>query len=152
MTANGDQTTAESLNLLSQISELTRIPPWIERLASRFAISAATQFAMNLCLEEVLANIIHHGYAGQPNRPIDILFSNPRDGYFVLTVEDRAAPFNTVDSPELPAMNGHGESPLGGQGIRLLRKFADSLEYHSTRAGNRLSMGFASTHTVTANK
>lgn len=152
MTPDGDRTASESLNLRSRIPELTRILPWIESLASRFAIPEAVQFAMNLCLEEVLANIIHHGYGDQSDCPIDVCFSKPRDGYFILTVEDQAASFNPVDSPELPAMSEHEETPLGGQGIRLLRKFADSLEYQSTPAGNRLSMGFASTRTVTANK
>jgi serine/threonine-protein kinase RsbW len=142
MTGNGKETTGEFLNLPSRMSELSRLFPWIERLASRHAISANTQFAMNLCLEEVLSNIIRHGYCGQPDHSIAIHFANPRKDYFVFIVEDESPPFNPVTSPELPALSSHDKIRVGGQGIRLLRRFADALEYQSTPSGNRLSIGF----------
>jgi hypothetical protein len=31
---------------------------------------------------------------------------------------------------------------VGGQGIRLLRRFANALEYQTTPTGNRLCIGF----------
>jgi RNA polymerase sigma factor (sigma-70 family) len=34
------------------------------------------------------------------------------------------------------------EITVGGQGVRLLRRFADALEYQATPTGNRLSIGF----------
>jgi serine/threonine-protein kinase RsbW len=151
MTGSGEHTTGESLNLQSRISDLAQVPPWIERLASLHAIPEATQYAMNLCLEEVLSNIVQHGYAAQPDFPIDIHFSSPRDGYFVLVVEDHAPPFNPVDFPELPKVSGLDDIQIGGQGIRLLRRFSDALDYQPMPVGNRLSIGFSATRTVSAN-
>lgn len=143
MTGNGKDTTGERLNLPSRISELAQVLPWIERLASRHAIAASTQFAINLCLEEVLSNIIRHGYSGEPDHPITVQFSSPREEYFVFVVEDEAPLFNPMDAPELPARNSLEEIPIGGQGIRLLRRFADALEYEAMPTGNRLSIGFS---------
>ena len=143
MTGNGKDTTGERLELRSRISELARIFPWIERLASRHAIPANTQFAMNLCLEEALSNIIRHGYSGQPGHPISVRFGSPRKDYYVFAVEDEAPPFNPVEAPELPALNALDDIGVGGQGLRLLRRFADALEYQPTATGNRLSIGFA---------
>ena len=143
MNGNGERITGERMNLKSRISDLAQIPPWIEHLASQFSIPDSTQFAMNLCLEEVLSNIVLHGYSGKPDCPINIQFSRPRDGYFVFVIEDEAPPFNTVDSPELPPLNALDESHVGGQGIRLLRQFADALEYQATPTGNRLSVAFS---------
>jgi anti-sigma regulatory factor (Ser/Thr protein kinase) len=142
MTGNGKDTTEERLILRSRLSELARLPGWIERLASRHAISANTQFAMNLCLEEVLSNIIRHGYSGKPDHSIAVHFASPRKDYFVIIVEDDAPPFNPLAAPELPALSSLGEIRIGGQGIRLLRRFADALEYQATPTGNRLSIGF----------
>ena len=150
MTANGPDSADETLNLQSRISDLAQVPPWIERLAHRFSIPESTQFAINLCLEEVLSNIIRHGYAGQPGRPISIRFSKTREDYFLFAVEDHAAPFNPVDSPELPPIGALDESAVGGQGIRLLRQFADALEYHPTPSGNRLILGFSSVNSAAA--
>jgi anti-sigma regulatory factor (Ser/Thr protein kinase) len=150
MTGNGEHTTGEILNLKSRVSELAQIPPWIERLASRFSIPESTQFAMNLCLEEALSNVIWHGYSGKPDHSIAVYFASPGEDYFVFVVEDQAPPFNPVDSPELPSLNERENNDIGGQGIRLLRQFADSLEYQATPTGNRLSIGFSSIRSAIA--
>jgi anti-sigma regulatory factor (Ser/Thr protein kinase) len=150
MTGNGKHTTGEILNLKSRVSELAQIPPWIERLASRFSIPESTQFAMNLCLEEALSNVIWHGYSGKPDHSIAVHFASPGKDYFVFVVEDQAPPFNPVDSPELPSLNERENNDTGGQGIRLLRQFADSLEYQATPTGNRLSIGFSSIRSAIA--
>jgi serine/threonine-protein kinase RsbW len=142
MTGNGMDTTGERLNLRSRMSELTQLHPWIELLAARHSIPASTKFAMNLCLEEVLSNIIRHGYSGTPDHSIAIQFANPRKDYFVIVVEDEAPPFNPADAPELPGLRSLEEIQLGGHGIRLLHSFADALEYQAAPTGNRLSIGF----------
>ncbi len=144
MTGNGQDATAEVLNLRSRMSDLSQIHAWIERLASLHSIPSNTQFAMNLCLEEVLSNIIRHGYSGESGRPMSVRFASPREDEFVLVVEDQAPPFNPVDSPELPALHSLDDIQVGGQGIRLLRHFAGALEYLETPTGNRLIIRFSS--------
>ncbi len=152
MTGNGNDTTGERLNLRSRISELAHLHPWIDRLSSRHKIPANTQFAMNLCLEEVISNIIRHGYCGDPDHSIAIIFTNPREDNFVFVVEDEAPHFNPVESPELPPLSSLEELAVGGQGIRLLRRFADALEYQATPAGNRLSVRFTAAGSAIAKK
>ena len=138
-----DDQVPDRIVLDSQLSELIRVSPWIEALAARHAIPENVVFAMNLCLEEVLSNIIRHGYVGQPDHSIGVRFTAPRDDYFVLVVEDQAPPFNPVAAPELPPISAREDASVGGQGLRLLRRFADALEYQATPTGNRLSIGFA---------
>src|SRR5580698_3630589 len=60
------------LTLKSQIEDLTLVWPWVEALAARYSIPAETQFAIELCLEEALSNIIRHGYPGHANQSISI--------------------------------------------------------------------------------
>lgn len=150
MTGNGNNTMEERLILQSRMSDLAKVPPWIERLAARHPIPDEMQFAMNLCLEEALSNIIRHGYSGNPDHSFAVQFSSPRENYFVLVVEDDAPPFNPVDSPELPAVSSLDEIHVGGQGIRLMRQFADALEYEPTPTGNRLTIGFSAAKSATA--
>jgi serine/threonine-protein kinase RsbW len=146
MTWTGKPTAEDQLNLRSRMSELAQLLPWIERLASRYTISADTRFAINLCLEEVLSNIIRHGYSGKPDHSIAVRFASPRKDHFVFVVEDDAPHFNPVDAPELPPLSSEGElrddTPIGGQGLRLLRRFADAIEYQATPTGNQLSISF----------
>jgi len=151
MTGDGTDTIGERLILQSRMSELAQLPAWIEDLASRHSIPASTQFAIHLCLEEALSNIIQHGYAGRPDRPITVQFAIPREDYFVVVVEDEAPPFNPVEAAETPGRDALLEIQVGGQGIRLLRGFSDTLEYQATPNGNRLSIGFSGPRSIITN-
>src|SRR5450631_2324127 len=122
----------ETLTLRSRMSELARISPWIEHLATQDAIPGETQFAINLCLEEALSNIMRHGYAGAPNRQIAILYSIPQTGVFVFVIDDQAPPFNPVTALEPPIPVSLDDTSVGGQGLRLLKHFADTLKYEVT--------------------
>ena len=143
MTGNVKDVAEERLTLQSRMSELSQLSAWIEHLASRHLLPGTTQFAMNLCLEETLSNIIRHGYPGKPDHRIVVHFTAPRNDYFVFEIEDEAPLFNPLDVPEQPALNSLDELRVGGQGIRLLRRFADRLEYQATPTGNRLRIGFS---------
>lgn len=144
MTTGSDtDTIGERLTVGSRMSELAQIPVWIERLAPHYLIPGSVQFAMNLCLEEVLSNVIRYGYSNEPDHSVVVHFSNPCQGYFVLVVEDEAPLFNPLDVPELPAPSSLEENRLGGQGIHLLRQFADTIEHRPTPTGNRLTITFS---------
>ena len=134
------------LTLQSQLDELARLWPWVEALAVEYAIPADTQFAIYLCLEEALSNIVRHGYRGQPDRPITVDCASPTGTQELLfTVEDYAPAFDplafsadTESSAPMPIDRLQG----GGHGILLIRKFAGSLAYQRMPGGNRLTIGF----------
>jgi anti-sigma regulatory factor (Ser/Thr protein kinase) len=137
-------TTADCLTLESKLSEIARVPPWIERLASLHAIPGRTRFAMDLCLEEVLSNIIRHGYSGKEESVISIRYLTDRDGFFTLVVEDEAPPFNPLAVRDPPSPQSLEDISEGGQGIHLLKQFADAVEYELKPTGNRLIISFIS--------
>jgi serine/threonine-protein kinase RsbW len=143
MIANCAEGCSERLVLRGRLSEIARIAPWIESLASRHAISAKVQFAIDLCLEEVVSNIVQHGYQGESDRGVTVDFAVRDPQTFVFVVEDEAPRFNPLEASDLPPLNEQDGDRIGGQGIRLLRRFADTVEYEPTSAGNRLRMSFS---------
>jgi anti-sigma regulatory factor (Ser/Thr protein kinase) len=143
MTGSETEKTEERLTLRGRLSEMARLPAWIERLASRHGIPDKVSFAIDLCLEEALSNIILHGYGGETDRSVIVRFTTPREGYFDFVVDDEAPRFNPLDQPEIPPLDPRDDIRIGGQGIRLLRRFADELEYEPTPTGNRLRLGFS---------
>jgi anti-sigma regulatory factor (Ser/Thr protein kinase) len=145
MTGNPTDPTDNRLDLRSRLSDIAQISVWIKRLALRHNIPEDLQFAMNLCLEEALSNIIVYGYRRAADHALTVHFTVPRDGYFVFVVEDEAPRFNPLEATELPPLNPDDEMSIGGQGIRLLRRFAHTLEYQATPNGNRLRIGFSTT-------
>ncbi len=133
--------------LRGALSETSHLSKWAQSLAARYCIDDELQFAIHLCLEEVVSNIIRHGYAPDTAEPVTIEFSRPRQGELVFTIEDFAPPFNPLLAPEMPLVDTGGELPIGGRGIRLLRVFAHTLEHERTAAGNRLRIGFTEART-----
>ncbi|HKN22472.1 MAG TPA: ATP-binding protein [Terracidiphilus sp.] len=140
------------LTLKSQLEDLTLVWPWAEAIAARYSVPADTQFAIQLCLEEALSNIIRHGYRGQPDQAISVECApagveNENAGELVFTIEDHAPSFDplapcSVAAPA-PAPVSIQEFPPGGQGIRLMRKFASRLAWQQLANGNRLTLAFA---------
>jgi anti-sigma regulatory factor (Ser/Thr protein kinase) len=148
------------LRLASQLEDLTRVRPWAEALAARYSVPPETQFAIELCLEEALSNIIRHGYQGQANQAISIACTveraptsveNEGAGELVFTVEDHAPAFDPLAPIAAPAsahavnsqVDNSGDFLPGGQGLRLLRRFASRLAWQQLPNGNRLILAFA---------
>ena len=143
MTEQNSANSEENLVLGSQLSDITRVRGWIEQLARRHAIPENTQFAMNLCLEEALSNCVRHGYAGESGHAMTVRFTMPSEVQFVLTVEDEAPHFDPLTVPYQSPLKPDGDILVGGQGLRLIREFADKVEYKPRPIGNRLTMVFS---------
>ncbi len=134
----------DRIELDSRLTELTRVQPWIEALAEHHGLSENTRFAMHLCVEEALANVVMHGYRNEPGHPI-VIRSSVSSHHLLLVIEDQAPAFAPVE-PDPP---GDAATPVslesiepGGNGIRLLYRFAGSLAYERLADGNRLTIGF----------
>jgi serine/threonine-protein kinase RsbW len=99
-------------------------------------------FAIQLCLEEAVSNVIRHSYAGDDGKWVTVRCNPHQNGQVVFTIEDEAAPFDPLQGAEPAAIGPQDDGRLGGQGIRLLREFADTLAYESSPGCNRLHVGF----------
>jgi len=93
---------------------------------------------MDLCLEEVLSNIVRHGYGGESNHEIVIRYQTQRNGFFTFVVEDDAPLFNPLAVPGPPVRHALEDISRGGQGIHLLKQSADAIAYEPLSNGNRL--------------
>jgi anti-sigma regulatory factor (Ser/Thr protein kinase) len=136
------------LTLEGRLEDLAQVWPWIEALARHYSIPARTQYAIHLCLEEALSNVVRHGYTGQANRSIVIECASTGLREMVFTIEDQAPPFDPLAYPS----SGDAAAPVaiaelepGGQGIRLMRKFADRVAWEPLPNGNRLTLAFSIT-------
>lgn len=128
------------LQLTSSLAELTRVTPWVGELAAEYAISTDTRFAIELCLEEVLSNIVRHGYRGEAGQALSVEFWCTEQS-LIFVVEDSAPTFEPI-RPGDAAVEDLDTMTPGGQGIRLLYRFATAVLYERLVRGNRLTMEF----------
>ena len=143
MNMNAAELSVEHLNLKGRMSDLARVPVWLEELTARYGIPEHLNFAIDLCLEEAAVNIILHGYGGDSDRPITLRFLTPGDGRYTFEVEDEARQFNPLLAPETHLAEKLEDVVIpGGHGVRLMRRFANELEYEPLPNGNRLRLTF----------
>ena len=131
-----------TLALRSTLFDMERLPPWIDGIAQKLGLTEQLTFAIQLCMEEDVSNVIRHSYAGDDGQWVTVRCAPSQDGHVVFTIEDNATPFDPLQGSEPPAIGPEDNGQLGGQGIRLLRQFADTLEYESKPGCNRLHIGF----------
>jgi anti-sigma regulatory factor (Ser/Thr protein kinase) len=128
-----------TVTLLSRRSELARLSEIVEEFGARHGLPPKVLFALNLALEEILINVISHGYRDAADHQIVVRLT--LDGAEVRAeVEDDGQPFNPLQAPEPDVSKPLEDRPIGGLGIHLTRKMMDGLDYRRHGDKNLLVM------------
>ena len=132
---------------------MSAIPPaarWIESIAADLKLTEKRAFAMQICLEELMSNIVRHGNVPSdtrahtdPVKPLSISITvNAHADRITMTFEDDGHPFNVAEAPAKWIDQPLEKLEPGGLGIQLIKTFANDLEYCSSAKGNRVIVEF----------
>lgn len=128
------------LVLRNDLAELTRLAGWIEGWAQQ-GVSPDISFAVQLCLEEAVANVIMYG-AGRDDR-LEIAVELERNGgALVARIEDNGRLFDPTQVPPPPAVTSLDHADAGHFGVHLMRSFATGMHYERRNGRNRLTLRF----------
>jgi len=116
---------------------------WARVLAERAGLDEDKTFALDLCIVELVTNIVDHSYAGQPGE-IRLDLEVGRGGA-VLTILDRGPAFDplSVPTPEKPTTIENAR--IGGYGIHLVRSMANGCRYERAEGRNVFTAYFGAT-------
>jgi anti-sigma regulatory factor (Ser/Thr protein kinase) len=104
-------------------------------------VSADVSFAIQLCLEEAVANVIM--YAGAKNSRLEIAVEVERNGTtLVARIEDNGRHFDPTQVPPPSMVSSLEEAKIGDVGIHLIRSFASGMDYERREGCNRLTLRF----------
>jgi serine phosphatase RsbU (regulator of sigma subunit)/anti-sigma regulatory factor (Ser/Thr protein kinase) len=93
-------------------------------------------FSANLCLEELITNIILHGLKGQPDRMIHVRMSMS-DEWLEIILKDDAPQFDPfVEAPEPDLDLELDDRPIGGLGVHLVKTLMDDARAYYDGSGN----------------
>jgi phosphoserine phosphatase RsbU/P len=118
----------------NESSEMERLVKLLDRFEQRSRLPAATMAELRIVCDEMVSNVIAHGYP--EGRPGDIDVRVELAGSrLVVTVSDDGVSFNplAVAPPDTTLPLDH--RPLGGLGIHLVRSLTDEATYR--RQGGR---------------
>jgi anti-sigma regulatory factor (Ser/Thr protein kinase) len=142
MTTCRKDTYRSTLHIGNDPTELETLTRWIMRACSEARLSERTAFAVQLCLEEVVANILEHGKGSARAAGISARLERS-ESEITLDIEDDGGPFDPNLIPPPPPSDTLDTASVGGQGIHLVRQFSSRLEYDRSDGRNRLRLTFA---------
>jgi serine/threonine-protein kinase RsbW len=134
------------LVLRKDLAELTRLAGWIEGWAQQ-GVSPDMSFAVQLCVEEAVANVIMYGAAEDDRLEIAVELER-NGGALVVRIEDNGRLFDPTQVPPPPAVTSLEDA--GHFGIHLMRSFATGMHYERRDGRNRLTLRFLESQAASA--
>jgi anti-sigma regulatory factor (Ser/Thr protein kinase) len=110
---------------------------WLMSESGALGLAPDTEFAINVCLEELFLNAVQHGRAKRAT----ISIWTESDGVRVEFVDD-GGPFDPRSVPVKRISGPTEEIEIGGFGAGLVQKFSRRLSYRRTDGYNRLLLEF----------
>ncbi|KEF41381.1 MAG: hypothetical protein ER33_11715 [Cyanobium sp. CACIAM 14] len=107
-------------------------------------VPSETAGKLELCLNEVLANLIDHAGAGPSSPPVQLSLELADCGdraLATLTICDAGEAFDPLSVSHGPLPRSLQEAEPGGLGLLLVRRFMDELGYERADGRNVLRMG-----------
>jgi anti-sigma regulatory factor (Ser/Thr protein kinase) len=120
----------------ARFDEVPAVAHEIEQFMQKAGFCDQAVFDIQLAIEEIVINIIRHGFCGNPGL-ISIHSIVDSD---LLTVEiiDEAPPFNPLSVPDPDITSSLAERKTGGLGIYLVRQVTDTVTYRYENKKNIL--------------
>ncbi len=140
--ADGAPAATAALDLCDTLDDLSRAADWLaERLAGA-ELSEDTAFALRLCAEEALANVVMHAYdddGGSHPMTLSLHLDAERAE---ITLEDFGRPFDPLAGATPQIAETLEDAAIGGRGLSLIRAYAPDLAYVRKDGANQLRMAF----------
>jgi anti-sigma regulatory factor (Ser/Thr protein kinase) len=137
---------ARRLVLRNDLAELQRLSGWIEGWTQQ-RILPDVSYAVQLCLEEAVVNIIMYGAPRDDRLEITVELEQECGTLFV-RLEDNGRQFDPTQVPPPTMAASLEEAKVGNHGICLMRSFATGMDYERRDGRNRLTLRFVEPQSV----
>lgn len=127
-----------SLSIRPDIGEIPGVSVQLESTMRSAGFSTEDILDTQLAVEEVITNVIVHGYKGSKGS-IGIT-GRSADNCIEIVVTDQAPPFDPLSIPEPDLEADVDERKIGGLGIYLLKQVMDGVSYRFENGSNILTM------------
>lgn len=128
------------LDVTPDMAEIPRLLDWAEECCGECGVAGETPFRLALALEEAVANVINHAFAGVPTPPRIAVVLAIEDNSVAAEVIDNGRPFDPTAALEPDRASPLERRDVGGLGIHLIRRMMDRVQYRRVGSENRLRL------------
>lgn len=128
------------LNLAIDLGDIGRASRALAGACMRHGVPDDAAHKLDMCLNEILANVMAHGGLDPAEDRIRVLLGvDPVVRDACLQVQDWGAAFDPTTQPPRPMPKTLAEAEPGGLGLKMLRAYSDALSYLRVGEQNQLS-------------
>lgn len=120
---------------IPDIASISTISDFFDRCIEDFAIPMRTGYSLKVVADEIYSNIVHYSDA----KAAEILFRNDAEK-IILVFEDDGNPYNPLEAEEPDITAGIEDRKIGGLGLFMVRKMAESVVYEYTAGKNQMTV------------
>lgn len=131
---------SQTLTIAASLAELARVMQTIDEFCAGVAVSAADVSALHLALEEIVTNVITHGYQSNTSRIFTVRLEAPGTDRIRAAVTDDAPAYNPLARAEVDTALPLEARPVGGLGVHLVKKLMDVCTYEHRDGHNIFSI------------
>ena len=124
----------ETVVIQNRAADLDAVDAMLDRLAERERLPSDTMSPIRIVCDEVLANVIAHGFPDEAEHEIEVSIG-VAEQWLVVTVSDDGIPFDPLAVAPPDTTQPLEQRSIGGLGIHLVRHLVDEVTYE--RRGDR---------------
>lgn len=129
------------LEMGNELGELSRLEQFLTEAAQHIGLDERTSYLLNLACDELVTNIILHGYSPEETGLRSILLAvRFASGGLELQLTDEGCAFDPLSKPAPDVTLSVEERGIGGLGIHFVIQIMDEVRYERSDGRNVLTM------------
>ena len=130
-----DNENERSVIVVPDIASVSMVSDFFDSCLENFAIPVRIGYSLKVVADEIYSNIVHYSGANMA----EILFRNDTDR-ITLVFADDGKPYNPLESEEPDITAGIEERTIGGLGLFMVKKMAESVAYEYAAGKNQMTV------------
>ena len=123
------------ITVVPDMASISTVSDFFDNCLEEFAIPLRIGYSLKVVTDEIFSNIVHYsGAAGS-----EILFRNDADR-ITLVFADDGKPYNPLEAEEPDITAGLEERKIGGLGLFMVKKMAQSVAYEYAARKNQMTV------------
>jgi len=128
-----------TIEIDNDVSEIPKVDEEFDRFAEQAGLAPAIVQTLHLIFEELLDNIIKHGYRDDERHSIEVKIELS-GGRLSVTITDDGIPFNPLKQVTPDTSLSIDDREIGGLGVHLVKSMTDECRYQRKIDKNVLSL------------
>ena len=130
-----DNKKERSIAVIPDAASLSGISDFFDSCLEEFEIPLRIGYSLKVVVDEIYSNIVYYSGA----RMAGILFRDETDRV-VLVFEDDGKAYNPLEAEEPDITAGAEERKIGGLGLFMVKKMAESVQYEYAAGKNQMTV------------